>query len=389
MNFIQNSLKLSGVLTPAVLLIACSGGSLPKPTPLSDYTRTASTQAVWRVSANDGNNGLHLKQQPVISNNIIYSAGNNGYISAINAESGDFLWKLEYSTLPFSSALAANNDAIFIGTNQAQVVKLDKNTGKLIWEQTVPSSVMAAPIATSNYVFVKTIDDGITTLNANNGKPVWNQQQPQPSLTLRDAGNPLLAGNNLYVGFASGAIINFAPSNGTIKWNKQITAAQGKTDVERMVDIDATPIIENSTMYIAAYQTQITAINLSTQAETWHYSVSNYSDLAIDNNNIYITDATGNVIALDKFTGTVQWKQEGLQYRYLTAPLSLDENNLIAIGDAEGYLHLLNKKDGSFAGRVRVDSDGISATPMLASNGFVIVLSNDGDLYAYKINNKK
>lgn len=389
MNFIKNSLKLSGVLTPAALLIACSGGSLPKPTPLSDYTQTASTQAIWRVSANDGNNGLHLKQQPVISNNIIYSAGNNGYISAINAESGDFLWKLEYPTLPFSSALAANNNAVFVGTNQAQVVKLDKNTGKLIWEQTVPSSVMAAPIANDNYVFVKTIDDGITTLNANNGKPVWNQQQPQPSLTLRDAGNPLLAGNNLYVGFATGAIVNFAPSNGTIKWNKQITAAQGKTDVERMVDIDATPIIENGTMYIAAYQTQITAVNLSTQAETWHYNVSNYNDLAIDNNNIYITDATGNVIALDKFTGMVQWKQEGLQYRYLTAPLSLDNNNLIAIGDAEGYLHLLNKKDGSFAGRVRVDSDGISATPMLASNGFVIVLSNDGDLYAYTINNKK
>jgi len=91
---------------------------------------------------------------------------------------------------------------------------------------------------------------------------------------------------------------------------------------------------------------------------------------------------------LNKTTGQAQWKQTGLQYRYLSAPLNIDAANLIAVGDAEGYLHLLNKKDGSFAGRIHVDSNGISATPML-SHGLIIVLSNDGDLYAYKLNQLK
>jgi outer membrane protein assembly factor BamB len=59
----------------------------------------------------------------------------------------------------------------------------------------------------------------------------------------------------------------------------------------------------------------------------------------------------------------------------------------VAVGDFEGYLHLLSRYDGHIAARARVDSKGIRATP-LALGDVLYVYGNGGTLAAYTLSGR-
>lgn len=365
------------------LLAGCGGSKLPDPSPLVTFPAAANTQKVWSTNATDGNNGLSLKLTPVLVNNLIYTAGSNGDVSAISTIDGKKVWKQHYKNFSFSSNLATNGGFLYLGTDQAQIVKLDQATGKLIWAQPVPSTVISAPVATDREIFAKTINGEITTLDTQTGKPIWNYQQTLPSLILRDTSDPVIQNHALLVGFANGTLIAFDTTSGNVLWNKQISLPEGKTDVERMADVAATPKVVDNTVYAATYQGKLIAFNLQTQETLWSTDLSTYNDFTLSDKAIYAGDNQGNLVAVDRSTGAVLWKQTALLYRHLTAPTYIG-NDLIAVADQEGYLHILSTKDGHFVARVSVDSSGIVAAPLLINNT-TIVQTNDGGLYAYKI----
>jgi outer membrane protein assembly factor BamB len=74
---------------------------------------------------------------------------------------------------------------------------------------------------------------------------------------------------------------------------------------------------------------------------------------------VYAVDDNGAVPALDKSTGTSVWTQDKLQYRKLTAPVVT--GGLIAVGDLQGYIHLLSPDDGSIVGRLATDGTAVHA----------------------------
>ncbi len=371
----------------ATLLVGCGGSKLPKPSPLETFTSTANTEKVWSTNANGGNEELLFKLAPVSENDLIYAAGIDGKVSAINTMTGKKAWEQDYEDFSFSSNLAVTTDALYLGTDKAQIVKLDKINGNLIWEKPVPSTVIAAPKATENEVFAKTINGEITVLNAQTGAPIWNYQQTLPSLILRDTSDPVINGQALLTGFSNGVLMAFEKTSGNILWSKQISLPEGKTDVERMADVAATPKIVNDTVYAATYQGKIIAFNLQTQETVWTADASTYNDFTVSDDAIFLGDTEGNVIAIERVTGTILWKQTALRYRYLSAPTYIG-NDLVAIGDKEGYLHILNTKDGHFVARVSVNSSGILSAPLYI-NGLTIVQTNNGRLYAYKITQNK
>lgn len=374
---------LISAVTLSALLAGCGGSKLPDPSPLVDFSSTAHAQKIWSTSANDGNEDLFFKLTPAWDENFIYSAGHDGDISAINLTNGKKAWKQRYKNLPFSSNLAATERELYLGTDNAEVVKLDKATGQLIWTKPVPSTVIAAPKASGNNVFAKTINGELTAINTQTGAPVWNYQQTLPSLILKDTSDPVINVAAVLIGFSNGTLIAFEKASGNILWNKQISLPEGKTDVERMADISATPKIVGNTVYAASYQGKLIAFDLQTQDTVWSADVSTYNDFALSDNAIFAGDNNGNVIAIERTSGTILWKQTALLYRHLTAPTYIG-NDLIAIADQEGYLHILDAKDGHFVARVSVDSDGIITAPLYI-NGLTIIQTNDGHLIAYKI----
>ena len=110
----------------------------------------------------------------------------------------------------------------------------------------------------------------------------------------------------------------------------------------------------------------------------WSRELSSFAGVSMDNRYLYISDDKGNVHALDKTTGASIWKQEKLNTRRPGAPQVLGD--YLAVDDVQGYVHLLNRNDGSLVGRVATDGTPAVSQPVRTQEG-VLVLSQAGNLY--------
>ena len=93
--------------------------------------------------------------------------------------------------------------------------------------------------------------------------------------------------------------------------------------------------------------------------------MSSLDGIAVDDRYLYVTDDKGAVHALDKATGASAWKQDKLAQRTPGGPQIVGD--YVAVVDAEGYVHLLDRNDGNLVGRVA--TDGTPATAQPAQSG--------------------
>jgi outer membrane protein assembly factor BamB len=243
--------------------------------------------------------------------------------------------------------------------------------------------VLAVPVAARGLVFIRTTDGKIIALNEHNGSVVWTVEQSVPALSIRGTGNPLVIDDTLIAGAANGKLGAFQVSDGKALWEATIAMPAGRSEVERLVDLDADPVERRGAIFIASYQGGTSSVSETDGDVIWrNEAVSSYTGLSTDLRYIYISDTRGDVSQLDQRNGAALWKQKDLHNRRLTAAIAYD--NYVVVGDFEGYVHWLSITDGRLMGRTRITKAPIENTPVVV-DGTVYVYAKDGTLAALRV----
>ncbi len=353
----------------------------PPPSPLVTFTPETAVHPVWSTSTGPGTGNEYLKLSPVIFGNQIFTASKNGIVTATDKTSGQINWRVNTNT-EITGGVGTNGELVFAGTRNGQVLALRQTDGTLVWKAQVSSEILAPTTGTRSTVLAKSIDGNLTALAANDGHTLWQYQQTEPSLILRGSSAPQITSNTAIVGFENGNLAKLTLSNGDVLWQQTIAYPNGIFAIERMVDIDADPIILGNRVYAATYQGRIAALSLGSGNELWNHDISSYAGIAADNSRVYVSDAKSHLWAFDADSGAVDWRQNDLAARNITGPASF--GRYVVVGDAEGYLHWISKQDGHFAARVFVNRSGILATPIVSDNT-LYVYTKDGRLAAYTL----
>ena len=203
-----------------------------------------------------------------------------------------------------------------------------------------------------------------------------------PLLTLRGTSAPVTARDVVYTGFASGRVVALRASNGEPIWEQRIMLPEGRSELDRIVDVDATPLVVGSAVFGQAYQGRLLQLGARDGRPRWEVELSSYLDLAAGYGQVYSIGEKGTITAVDQDRGEITWQHELLARRGLTAPLAF--SNYLVVGDAEGFLHVMAQRDGRMMGRTRVSRKGLRTSFTLADGTFY-VLDNAGGLNAYKI----
>jgi len=364
------------------------------PTPLVEFKQGLNVIKLWSENTGSGTRKQYLQLAPIIANQKLYVVDINGDIECLDATNGESQWSrnLHYS-LPSKLKFWSNADTetitggpgygentIFIGTSKGQVIAYGADRGEELWRAQVTSEVLSPPQEQNNIVIVRTLDGKIFALDGKNGKPLWNYDRTVPNLTLRGTSTPVIYDNIVIAGSDSGHLAALELKTGKVLWEAPITAPRGTTDLERMVDIDSTPVVVNGIIYVATYRGDVVAIQMESGREMWRRELSTYAGFSADDNNIYITDENSHLLALERYSGNSVWKQEKLHARGATAPAVI--GNYIVVGDLEGYVHWLNKETGDFVARSRIAKERIIAKPLVVGK-FIYVYCSDGTLAAY------
>ena len=375
--------KHAALLALAVLAAGCSSNSkkeLP-PAELTDFNEEVVLQKQWSRSIGDGQGKTYNMLVPAVENDRIYAADVTGEVVAMDRMNGDVAWKKDLDQ-PVSGAVGVGYGLVMLGTLRGEVIALDAVTGEERWHARVTSEVLAPPATNGDVVVVQTQDDRLIGLDAATGNQRWLYDSTPAVLTLRGTGAPLVTNHLAIAGLSTGKVVALDTQNGVPVWEARVAIPQGRSELDRVVDIDGGLLLSGGTLYVASYQGRMAGLELESGRVLWQRDASSYAGVAQGFGSVYTSLASGTVEGVDERTTTALWSNESLARRQLSAPEVF--SSYVAVGDMEGYLHLLSQVDGRFVGRTRVDSDGLRARPLVVGD-MLYVFGNSGKLEALTI----
>ena len=259
------------------------------------------------------------------------------------------------------------------------MLAFSKSNGELKWLANVTGEVIAQPVYAEGKVVVHTTRGDLIALDADTGKEIWTLTNKQPKLTLRGSATPSISQGGVVYGRADGFVAVALLADGRPLWQLPVARPHGATELDRLVDVDMQPIINNGIVYTLAYNGNLIAIDLLKGEQLWSRNYSGFKDIALSGNTLYLSDYRGYVFAVDKKSGSELWVNSQLAYRNVTGVTVANE--YIVVGDGEGYLHWLNRDDGAFVAQQYLDSDGLYMQP-IATSTHLYLQTRSGKLIA-------
>ena len=382
MRNVTQRLIISSLL--ALSITGCSGifdkDNLPQPAQLPEYKPQLAPQVIWSSHATSSADD-NLKMSMGSNSTAIFTSSTNGSILSINKTNGFTNWRVN-TPLNATTGPGVGDGIVVVGGQHGNVIAVSQETGKTRWQATAPGEVLAQPAIQDGRVVIKTVNGYVQALAVSDGHLLWSYQTTEPTFMLRGSSAPRIANNHVIAGFANGHLTSLDASNGQLYWQQTVAQPEGAFSIQRMVDIDADPIIRDRHIYAATYQGKIASLGWGAGDILWSRDLSSYTGMTTDENRIYVSDAKSHLWAFNANNGETIWELSNLENRNISGPATIGD--YIVVGDSLGFLHWVNKYTGQYAGRAYIDNSGIFASP-IAENGVLYALSNKGNLVAYKI----
>ena len=351
------------------------------PAELEEFAPQVKIIELWSHSVGTGPEDLFLKLTATVAAGRVFAADRKGRVSAFDAVTGKLLWETK-TKKAIGGGPGSGSGVVVVGTRNGDVLALSPVDGAIIWKARVSSEVLSSPKASDGVVVVRTIDGKLFGLSATDGERLWIYDRGVPTLSLRGTSAPVISSGVAVAGFDGGRLVGVSLQTGQPLWETLVALPSGRSELDRMVDIDGTIAIDDQTVYVVTFQGRTAAVDLLSGAILWRRDMSSHAGIGLDEAAVYVTDEESHVWALNRANSASIWRQSGLQARSLTPPVSF--KNYIVVGDFDGYIHCLRRDDGEFIGRIRVDSDGIIAAP-IATDDILYVYGRGGTLAALQI----
>ncbi len=382
-------------------LAACHSSktsNIEPPRELTKFTPTVSVQRVWKERVGKGAQESGIRMRPAYDAGTLFVASTNGVVEALDAKSGKTLWRDKSPTKhgwfswgkhkPLKDALysggpGAGSGLVVVGTLDGHVYAFDAKTGKQRWVAAVTSEVVAPPVVLTNQVVVRTGDGNVFALDTKTGKQIWLfDQDTVPALSLRGDGAMLIAHGVVFLGTADGKLVAVRLDNGEKLWDLPLGTGEGRTEIERLDDVDMGILFDGATLYASGYHGSLTQVDGASGRPGWHRDFSTYTSLDQGSKAIVGVDSHSDVWAFDKSSGSDLWKQDKLEWRWLSGPAVAGK--YVVVGDLKGYVHWLQLSDGKLAARERLSHDAIRAQPLVVGN-MIYVEDVEGHIGAYRV----
>lgn len=373
------------VATMALFVAGCGWFSredpAAQPAELIEFTPALEFDRLWSEDAGEGGGELARKLVPTVEDGRVFVSDREGVVSAFDAESGDRQWRTE-TGLRASAGPGVGEDVVVLGGLDGTLVTLDAATGEEMWRAPVSSEVLSTPAVSGDRVVVRCIDGRVFGFERTTGRRDWIYDHDVPLLTLRGTSDPVIRAGQVIVGLDSGQVVALNADDGSVIWEQAVTVREGRTDLERLSDVDGHISVVATEVYAASYQGHLAGLSLDSGRQLWQREISSWQGVTARRTQLFLSDAQSNVWAFDRRNGSSLWKQDMLLNRNVSTPAVLGGE--VLVGDFEGYLHVLDGESGNLLARTQVGGGPIDVTPTVVGDT-AYVLTREGDLAAYRL----
>ena len=352
-----------------------------KPAELVGFAPSVSVTRLWTAEAGKGEGLLGARQAPAVADGRVYAAAVRGGVRAFDLNSGALVWRYE-SDLPLSGGPGVGDGLVVAGSLEGDVVALDAATGAEKWKSKVGNEVIATPAIGQGMVFVHSNDGRVTALDEATGQRRWFWTHETPPLTVRGNSAPVLGPGFVFVANDDGTMNALAVVDGHPLWEQTVAEPEGRTELERMADVDGTPVLDGTTLYASSYKSRTAALDGPSGRPVWSHDSGGAGRVGVSADRVVVSGTSGSIWGLDKLGGSGLWQQDGLVRREVSGVAI--QGDYAVVGDLDGYLHWLKLSDGAFAARMRMGKDPVRAAPVVA-DGVLVAEDTDGRISAYRL----
>ncbi len=388
-NMLQHISQRNGgivLLTAASLLLtSCSlfgdKDEVIEPKKLVDIQTTLKIKRLWSTKVGEASEFLLVGLRPASDGNRIFVASFDGNVLALDAETGKERWKTKLG-MQLSAGPEANEGLIVVASRDGHIIVLDAATGVEQWRTYIAGETLAKPLIKDDFIIVQTIDNRLRALSRFDGRQRWSIEQTAPLLTVRGAASPLLVGSLVIAGFSNGRLLAVDISTGDIEWESMLAIPSGRSDLDRLADVNGAIAAVGQDIYAAGYNGRVAALASESGQTLWSREISSYVGVSADWNSVYTTRDDGEVIALSRRDGSESWRSDDLLRRDPTLPVPF--HTTAVVGDFEGYLHFFSNLNGDTVARVRFGKSAITSRPLVVANR-LYVQSDGGTVAAFEV----
>lgn len=357
------------------------GDDEAEPAELTEIRQSVPIERVWSVNTGDGINRSKPRIRPVADGELIWVADHEGLITAVNADSGRVEREFDID-LPISAGPSVTPDAIMVGTFDGELVVIDRDSGRIEWRAQLSSEILSQPVLHDGIVVVRCIDGRVFGIDRNDGARIWVHDRSVPLLTLRGNGDPLTRAGQAYIGYDDGQVTALRVSDGSVLWEQRVSEPEGRTELDRLADIDGPMLVVGTELYVVTYHGRLAGLALESGRILWVKDVASASGLSLRRTQLAVTDQDDNVWLIDRRNGSTLWRDNQLLRRQLTRPAFL--GGLVAVADFEGYIHFFDADSGRIVSRVKAGNDAPAAAPLVVGNTLYL-FDEDGRLSAWRV----
>ncbi|VAW92880.1 Outer membrane beta-barrel assembly protein BamB [hydrothermal vent metagenome] len=345
-----------------VLFTSCASSPSPvlPPVALQALTNQLDIDLLWTQRFGNGVGDNYLKFQPTSYNNAIVYLDHTGKLFSLDKKTGNVNWQRDFN-LPVSSQFLIFENKIVFGTSQGDLIMAQIDSGEIVWRKKFNSEILSKAAISDGYLVINTVDGYLYGLDVNTGNQRWFYNRTVPVLTLRGSSSPIITNGIVLSGFDNGKLIALTLNTGRVIWDTTIALPSGSTEIERIIDVNIIPIVKDDLVYIATYQGRLAAIELTSGKIVWSRELSIFNDIKVDAFRVYVTAADSRIWALDRKNGATLWKQDALVRRNVTGPVLFHDQ--LIVGDFNGYLHWMSRKDGKLLSRVQIGEAVVKNNP--------------------------
>ncbi|MBE97305.1 outer membrane protein assembly factor BamB [Marinobacter sp.] len=374
--------SLAGILTLAVLAGCSTSDTFEQPAPVPEISSSVGLESVWTMDVGDGHDDKFLYLAPLNTGDRLYAASADGEVYAVGSENGEVFWSRDLDE-QISAGVGGDQGNLYVVSRDAELMALSREDGSALWEQPLPNEVLASPQSNGRLVVAQTIDGKVLAFDAATGEQAWQYDSDVPVLSIRAAASPLVGADLVLAALANGKLMAISTETGQPIWQYEVGQPQGRTELERLVDVAGEPLILESAAMIVGYQGKLALIDLQTGQEIWSRPASSLQSPMIGNGNIFVAGANGDITAYRGSDRRELWVQDRLSWRQPTQPVVFED--YLLIGDFEGYIHMLSLEDGSLVGQLEFDDEGLRVPFQRLQNGNLLVYGNSGKLSVLKL----
>jgi outer membrane protein assembly factor BamB len=383
---VRKYLRIAGLVLATMIVAGCSifgddEEEKLEPAKLVDFDEAIDVKKIWSAKVGGESDFLRVALRPAGDGARIYAASQDGKVTAFDPETGRQIWRTDLE-LELSAGPGAGEGHVVVTAKDGFAIVLDATDGSEKWRADIAGESVSRPLVEDDTVIVQTIDNRLQALSLFDGRSRWSVQRDAPPLTMRGSASPAAVGGTVIAGFDSGRLVAAEIESGAVLWDVLLSPPQGRSDLDRLSDIDGALALVGQDVYATGYQGRLAALAAESGQVLWSRDISSYKGVAADWNSLYTIRDEGELIALARRNGSEIWRNDSMLRREPTLPIPF--GTTVVVGDLDGYIHFFNAIDGVAVAREKLGGRAITSDPFVMANR-LYVQSDGGQIGAYVI----